>query len=82
MTPRFTITCPLPAHIPTDFQEFKKIIGLTVIFLGGAFASAVLAAKTPFIEPSPRYFLTVLTLFGYAEVCLCKIYPKKTGGKK
>ena len=65
----------------TDSQEFKKIIGLTAIFLGGAFGSAVLAAKAPFLpNASPQYFLTVLSVFGFVEVCLCKIYPKK-GGK-
>lgn len=72
---------PMPRHNFPSMEEFKKIIGLTVIFLGGAFGSAVLAAKTPLITATPRYFLTVLTLFGFAEVCLCKIYPKKTGGK-
>lgn len=72
---------PMPRMDFPSKEEFKKIIGLTAIFLGGAFGAAVLAAKTPFLpSASPRYFLTVLSFFGFVEVCLCKIYPKK-GGK-
>eukprot|EP00622_Pseudochattonella_farcimen_P004168 FR739500.1.p1 GENE.FR739500.1~~FR739500.1.p1 ORF type:complete len:246 (+),score=35.31 FR739500.1:71-739(+) len=73
---------PMQRHDFPTGAEVKKLFLLTGLFMLSAFGAAIVAVQTPFFTWSPRFHLVTMTLFGYAQTCLCKIYPKKGDGKK